>query len=282
MVDDRLVRELATTHALELALAQTLTAHIAVTPRGRYRDLLEHHLGETREQARGLRRRLDELGATRNTLRVAVGAAEAVAGQALALGKAPLDLLRGTAGEEKLLRNARDDAAGEALEIAAYDVLEAFAEATGDAETATLARGHRAQEERTLADLRALIPELARDVLSVELRGHSTYDLATTGAADAMRLAVRLVRRPPAPADAPYGDAPETSAPSGAGVGGDGIPIPAYDGLSAREVLPALDALTPGELARVEAYERDHRARKRVLERVAQLRARAREDDELA
>ncbi|MBA2636701.1 MAG: hypothetical protein H0U79_00490 [Solirubrobacterales bacterium] len=269
MADDRLVRELGTIHALELALAQTVTAHIAVTPRGRYRVLLERRQEQMRIQARRVRRRLDDLGVTRNLLRVAVGTAEGIAGQTLALGRAPLGLLRGIAPEEKLLANARDDAAGQGLQITGYDVLVALAEATGDELTAALAREHRGQAQDALTELRALIPELARDVLSAELRGHSSYDLTTTGAADAVRLVARLVRRPPVTGDPiKRGSARR----EGRDVDADTIPIPGYDGLSAGEVLPALDRLSADELARLEAYERDHRARRRVLERVGVLR----------
>ena len=45
-------------------------------------------------------------------------------------------------------------------EIATYDAIEALAEAIGDTDTAALARAHRRDEERMLADLRALIPAL--------------------------------------------------------------------------------------------------------------------------
>jgi hypothetical protein len=36
------------------------------------------------------------------------GLVESVVGPALALGKTPLDLLRGSGGEEKVLKNAKD------------------------------------------------------------------------------------------------------------------------------------------------------------------------------
>jgi ferritin-like metal-binding protein YciE len=261
---ERVLRELTVVHSIELALVQTLTAHVAVTPRGAYRELLERHLGETRRQATAIQRRTEELGVARNPLQVAVGAAEAVVGQALALGKAPLDLLRGSSAEEKLLKNARDEATSEMLEIASYDALEALADEVGDEATATLAREHRAEEERTLSELRELIPGLARDVISAELRGQSTYDVASTGAADAVRAATRLV----------FGDrgTPEPTAPAGsAGPADPAFPIAGYESLPAVDVLPRLYGLSPAELAQVDAYEREHRGRKRILERIRQL-----------
>src|SRR5919202_502478 len=122
--DQKITHELTVIHAIELALVQTLTAHIAITPRGPYRAILERHLDETRSQARRIEERLRQLGATRNPVQVAVGTLYTAAGQVLALGKAPVDLLRGTSAEEKLVKNCRDEIATEALEIASYDALE--------------------------------------------------------------------------------------------------------------------------------------------------------------
>jgi ferritin-like metal-binding protein YciE len=187
----KLVQSLGEAHALETTLFQTLTAHIAMTPTGPYRDVLERHRAETSDQARALQDRLGELGSGRGPLELVYGLAQTVAGQAFALGKVPLDLLRGTSPEEKLLQNAKDEIASEALEIATYDGLEALATTLGDETTAALARVNRAQEERALAELRALIPSLAAAVLAREVAGIDTYDLSTTGAADAARTPVR-------------------------------------------------------------------------------------------
>lgn len=189
----KLVQNLEEAQALETTLLQTLTAHIAMTPAGPHRDVLERHRTETSDQARALQDRLRELGAGRGPIEIAYGLVQTVAGQAFALGKAPLDLLRGTSPEEKLFKNAKDEIASEALEIATYDGLEALATTLGDETTAALARVHRAQEERALADLRALIPSLAAAVLARDIAGIDTYDLSTTGAADAARTPVRKV-----------------------------------------------------------------------------------------
>ena len=86
--------------------------------------------------------------------------AETIVGQLVTLAKGPLDILRGHGQPEKLLKNAKDECAAEALEIATYDAIEALAEALNDTETAELARAIRKDEERMLADLRALIPSL--------------------------------------------------------------------------------------------------------------------------
>ena len=49
------------------------------------------------------------------------------------------------------------------------------------------------------------------------------------------------------------------------------LAIPDYDNLSASQVVPRLDGLTAEELVAVGAYERGHRGRKTILNKVAQL-----------
>jgi ferritin-like metal-binding protein YciE len=235
--EEKIVQYLNEAHALESALIQTLTAHVAITPRSEYRDLLERHLAETRQHAGALLGRLGELGEGRNPLELAYGIAQTAIGQVIAAGKLPLDLLRGTAGEEKLLKNARDEAASEALEIATYDALEALADAAGDERTARLARAHRTQEEAFLRDLRALIPQLARDVLE-----------AGTG---------------PTGSPAATPEDPQTVA----------LPIDDYDALPAQQIVPKLRLLTMTELGQVEEHERAGRGRKAILDRIGTLRA---------
>lgn len=162
---DLLIQHINDVHAIETALVTTLGAHIAMTPRSPYRDLLERHLGETRGHAAALERRLEALGAGESFVHAALGLAETLAGQAVSLAKGPLDALRGRDRREKLLKNARDECASEALEIAAYDALEALADDVGDSETARLAAAHRGDEERTLAALRRLLPGLAKSLV---------------------------------------------------------------------------------------------------------------------
>lgn len=165
---DLVVSLLQEARATEDALATTLGAHISMTPEGEYRALLERHLGETRDQSAAIDERLAELGEHRNAADVVIGFAEGLIGQALSLAKGPVDLLRSSSVEEKLVKNARDEAATEAFEIAHYDALAAVAKAVGDTKTQKLARDHRAQEEQMLEDLRRLIPTLARDVVREE------------------------------------------------------------------------------------------------------------------
>ena len=151
-------------HAMETALVTNLTAHIGLTTDPDYRALLERHLEETRAQVRNIDRRRKAVGhARRNPIVAGLGLARDIAGQALVLTKGPLDALRTIDQHDRMLKNARDECATEALEIATYDVLETVAKAAGDNPTAKLAADHRKQEERMLADLRAVIARLAVD-----------------------------------------------------------------------------------------------------------------------
>jgi len=183
------VTQLEEALAAELAGITTLRAHAALTPKSPYRTLIERHLSETRAQADRLRGRLEELGATRSPVAVGYAAASTVVGQALALSKGPIDVLRGRAGEEKLFKNAKDEIATEAAEIATYDGIEATARAVGDVKTAELAVAIRGQEEAQLAKLREQIVPLANATVRSLAAGDKSYDLSTTGAADAARAA---------------------------------------------------------------------------------------------
>src|SRR5688572_12653000 len=127
-----LSRYLSEAHATERALITTLQAHIAMTPHGAYRRLLERHLNETRGHAAALATRLQS---STSLLGVTIALAETVVGQIVTLAKGPLDLVRGHGQAEKLLKNARDECATEALEIATYDAIEALAESLDDTET---------------------------------------------------------------------------------------------------------------------------------------------------
>jgi hypothetical protein len=70
---------------------------------------------------------------------------------------------------------------------------------------------------------------------------------------------------------------PTTAMPAATAPGRDSgplsaaLPIPAYDSLSASQVVPRLSSLTAEELESVRAYETAHRGRKTILNKVAQL-----------
>jgi ferritin-like metal-binding protein YciE len=150
-------------HAMETALVTNLGAHIAMTTDDDYRALLERHLKETTAQVAAIDRRRKALGRAggRGIVSMTTGAVRDVIGQALVLTKGPLDAARTGDRHERMLKNAKDECATEALEIATYDALETVAKAAGDKVTAKLAADHRRQEERMLEDLRAQIAALS-------------------------------------------------------------------------------------------------------------------------
>ena len=143
----KVVQYLNEAHAMELAMVQTLTAHISITPRGNYRTGLERHLRQTRSHAERIERRLQQLGEGHNPLQVGFAIAQATIGQAISTAKAPVDMIRGASTAEKLLKNAKDEAVSEQLEIVTYRALQRLAEAVGDDQTARLATSIRNDEQ---------------------------------------------------------------------------------------------------------------------------------------
>ena len=281
--EQKVMQYLNEAHASELALVRVLQSQIAMTPRGTYRSGLEAHLGETRRHAERVQTRLGELGQRGNPLQFVGGVAEAVAGQALALAKTPLDLVRGSGGEEKVLKNAKDACATEALEIATYTSIERLARSVGDEQTAELAASIRADEEKMLERILREIPKLTGAVVGAEIEGEPSYEISETGAADAARAtgkaaaqsarktgakakrATRQARKVPGVAQA-------EGQVKGAVASTSDLPIPRYDNLTAEEIVAKLSELSQIDLAKVESYERRHEHRTTVLDRVSSLR----------
>jgi len=283
LAQQKVLQYLNEAHATEHALARTLQAHIAVTPRGSYRSGLERHLGETKSQAERLERRMNELGISRNIVQMGLGLVESIVGQALAISKTPVDLVRGFSGEEKLLKNAKDECATEALEIATYDAIERLALDVGDEETAKLAAAIRDEEERMLANLRREIPKLVDAVVRSELEGDSSFDPSTIGAVDAARVVRAEVRdtakkatgrakRSAKQARKVPGVAQAEGEVKGAVAGEGDLAIAKYDSLNASEITSRLNDLSQIDLAKIDAYERKNDARKSVLDKVNSLR----------
>jgi ferritin-like metal-binding protein YciE len=266
-MSQKIVQYLNEAHASEIALVRVLQSQIAMTPRGSYRTALETHLKETRDHARRVERRLGELGEGKNPLQAVVGVAESVIGQALAVGKTPLDLLRGSGGEEKVLKNAKDAAATEALEIATYMAIERLAERVGDDTTAQLAKSIRADEERMLERIWRELPKLTDAVAD-----GSGYDLASTGAGEAAQAAVGATKRAARQARKVPGVAQAEGELKGAVASAGDLPIDNYDALTADEIVKRLPQLSQIDLGKVDAYERRHESRSTVLDRVKGLR----------
>jgi ferritin-like metal-binding protein YciE len=269
--DQKVMQYLDEAHAMELALVRVLQSQIAMAPRGSLREGLERHLDETRDHAERVGTRLEELGQHGNPLTAAVGVVETVIGQALALGKAPLDLMRGSGGEEKVLKNAKDACATEALEIATYTALERLAGSVADDETARLAASIRADEERMLARLLREIPTLTEAVVGADVRGEPTYSVASTGAADAVREAGTRAKRTARQARKVPGVARAEGQVKGAVASEQDLAIGRYDALTAEEIIGRLAELSQIDLAKVAAYERKHQKRSTILGRIDSL-----------
>ncbi|MGI8714385.1 MAG: DUF892 family protein [Solirubrobacteraceae bacterium] len=270
--------------ASEDALVRVLQSQIAMTPSGSYRSGLETHLDETRRHSARVASRLSALDTSSNPLSAVVGFWEDVVGQALALGKTPLDLLRGTGGEEKVLKNAKDAAATEALEIATYTAIERLARSAGDDETAELAISILADEERMLARIMREIPKLTDAVVRAELHGDPSYDVTKTGAADAVREAgeatasvarktTAATKRTARQARKVPGVAQAEGRVKGVGADESDLAIARYQSLTADEITSKLPTLSQIDLAKIDSFERKHQDRSTVLSRIKTLRS---------
>jgi ferritin-like metal-binding protein YciE len=274
--EQKVVQYLGEAHATEMGLTRVLQSQIAMTPRGSYRSALVKHLVETRSHAERVQTRLSELRGGRNPLAAGLGIVGGVASQVLALSKTPFDLVRGSGGEEKILKNAKDACATEALEIATYTALEQLARAVDDHETARLAASIRADEERMLARVMRELPKLTAAVIGAEVEGDPSYDIAETGAADAVRAtantATANTRRAAREARKVPGVARLEGEVKGAVAAAEDLAIARYDQLTAEEIAGKLGELSQIELAKVDAYERRHQDRTTVLSRISNLR----------
>jgi ferritin-like metal-binding protein YciE len=270
-------------HASELGLVRVLQSQIAMTPRGSYRTGLEKHLAETRDHAERLESRMAELGQGANPVQATIGLAEAVISQSVALGMLPFQLLRGTGGEEKVLKNAKDASATEALEIATYTALERLAKSVGDDTTAQLAASIRADEEKMLARVLEEIPKLTEAVVRAEVRGNGSYDITTTGAAEVAKTAERTTKRAAKQTTAKAkrttrqarkvpGAARAEGTVKGAVATEQDLPIARYSQLNADEIVAKLPELSQVDLAKVESFERRNDSRTTILSRISTLR----------
>ncbi len=281
--EKKVVQYLAEARATEDGLTRVLQSQIAMTPRGSYRSALEKHLNQTRRHSARVSDRMRELGAGSNPVTAVIGFAEDVLGQAFALSKAPLDLLRGGGGDEKVLKNAKDTYASEALEIATYAVIERLARAVGDAATAKLAADILAEERAMLERVETEIPKLTDRMVGAEVFDDPSFDLTKTGAADALRdletagrdaarSAAAAGRRTARQARKVPGVAQAEGQIKGAVAGENDLAIAGYDSLTADEILGRLPSLSQVDLAKIDSYERRNQDRSTVLGRLSTLR----------
>jgi ferritin-like metal-binding protein YciE len=175
--DAKLIQYLNEAYGKERQLETALRAHIAMTSRSTYKKRLQQHLQETKEHARGVGRRIKELGGRAEPVAVpgpavvteTAARVQGAAQRAAAMAQGPLHAVRGTGEAEKLLKNAKTEFSNEAEEIATYTAIESLANGVGDRDTARLARDIRRQEERMASFLEKLIPTLTKAVIQAEI-----------------------------------------------------------------------------------------------------------------
>lgn len=281
--DQKVVQYLSEAHASEVALVSVLESQIAMSPGGSYRDALEKHLDETRTHAHRIEERLGELREARNPFQAFVGFTETVIGQMLALSKTPFDLLRGSSGEEKVLKNAKDACATEQLEIATYTALERLAVTVGDKQTAKLVASIRGDEERMLKRIMLEIPTLTDAVVRAEIEDHPSNGMPEPAAAEVTRKVARrpsnTARQTPARARRPIGQARKGSGSTQverqgrrSGASQERLPIQRYRSLSTEEIVRELSGLSVSDLGKVDSYERKNKNRAGILSRIRVLR----------
>ena len=206
---------------------------------------------------------------------------ESVLGQALALWKTPLDLVRGASGEEKILKNAKDTCATEALEIATYTALEPWrgrsatrrrpsspcrsAPTSSGCSIASCASSRswptRSCGSEIDGDRPTTSPRPGRPTPSASGRGVQAGDPKR---ADSAKRAARQARKVP-------GVARAEGQVKGAVASEEDLAIPGYDELTAEEIVGRLAELSQIDLAKIKAYERKNDNRSTVLSRIDAL-----------
>jgi ferritin-like metal-binding protein YciE len=189
----KLIQYLNEAYGKEKELETALKAHISMTSRDAYKKRLREHLKETSAQAKGLERRIKQLGGKAEAVSVpgpdvASGAAAkvtAAAKKGVALAQGPLHAIRGTGEAEKLLKNAKTELFNEFEEIANYLAIEELANGLYDQDTAKLAKEFRRQEERMATFLQKLIPQLAKQVVRDEVPASERRPAAASSASAA-------------------------------------------------------------------------------------------------
>jgi hypothetical protein len=186
-----------------------------------------------------------------------------------------------------VLKNAKDAASTEALEIATYTAIERLARAVGDDQTAKLAASIRADEEKMLERILREIPKLTAAVVGADVNDDPSYDVTKTGAADATRSAGRSAakttrsttrkasasaKRTSRQARKVPGVARAEGRAKGAVASASDLPIARYDKLNADEIVAKLPELSQIDLSKVDAYERKNENRTTVTERISSLR----------
>ena len=136
-MQDMLVSYIRDAHAMERNVHKMLDSLIATTEDPEIKSEMEHHRTETERHEQLLAARLEAVGGGSETSLV-----KDIPAMMGAMVKGIADMAR----SDKPGKNARDAYVTEALEIAAYELLERLADRCGDNETAEIARSIKADE----------------------------------------------------------------------------------------------------------------------------------------
>ena len=143
-----------------------------------------------------------------------------------------------------------------------------------------LAASIRSDEEKMLNRILGEIPRLSDAVVGAEIEDDPSYDVTTTGAADAVRGARRSARtrttKTAASAKRTARKArtvAQAAQAKNAGPAAGDLAIEDYDELAPHEITTKLPQLSQTDLGKIDAYERKNQNRTQVLTRLETLRA---------
>jgi hypothetical protein len=283
----------------QAAVVDRFQAHIAVTPAGGYRQILERHVADAQDHLSSIDEHMNQLR-PHGLLRDALGGARHLAGQATRVARLPLDVamaaparaLRGRrrAAERQLLKNTEEEYAITALAVATCRAGESIAQDADDDAGADLLGSIRRHDEELLEALGGNLEESAEAVVAAANGGRSAERIASTGATEAVRAGWSRLRET-VEANGRQAEQWEQQAErtvagaigrlpgvarvrgeaKGAAAAEDELPIPGYGELTAVEVTGWLRHLSQVELATIEGYERAHAGRSTILNKIADL-----------
>ncbi|WP_367325511.1 hypothetical protein [Streptomyces sp. HUAS ZL42] len=268
---EMLVPALREVREAQAALADRCKAHLAVTPPGEYREVLERRVGD----ARGHVYRIDERLATlqpRGVMQTVLGSVWQLTTQTVRLPfdaamAVPATVWRrpGKATEFQLLKNAQDEYAVTAFAVAICRAAERIALEAEDAVSAELLGSIRREDEEALEELGGSLDRHAEAAVAA---AETVDGQGAAGAAQAVRDWSSWLRET---AERMPGVDRLQGAPEGALITEDELPIPDYRRLSTRMILDRLPHLPQTDLATIGAYERSHAGRTAILSRIADL-----------
>jgi ferritin-like metal-binding protein YciE len=140
-IQEMLVSYVRDAHAMEESVLKMLDSMIATTKDEQILAELRKHRTETEQHEQRLAQRLEAMGAGTSALKD-------ISATFGALAKGMIDVVR----SHKPAKNARDAYVTEAMEIAAYRLLEELAVRAGDEETADVARAN-CRDEVAMRDI---------------------------------------------------------------------------------------------------------------------------------